>query len=320
MTDQVPSKPFLSVIMPVHDGTEWIGAALQSLAAEAADDVELIVIDSSTEIGTSDIVEEYSNCVPLRLFKRTDLGPWQVKTNVGVEISTASHICILHQDDLWLPGRMAAIRRWIAEAPEAVLHLAPSVYIDRKARPLGPWRCPLPADELLGTDFVLQRLAVQNFISVPATVFSRSAWLACGGMDTKLWYTADWDMWAKLAGFGPTIYHDEITTAFRVHGNSQTVNGSRNAHQFRNQMETVLDRYLNRVPAHNRQAVEHAARASINVNVMLAAASGGDLKSLFGAALNVLSLGPLGMRRYFRDSRLHERVMSRVRAQMIGAY
>jgi hypothetical protein len=36
--------------------------------------------------------------------------------------------------------------------------------------------------------------------------------------------------------------------------------------------------------------------------------------------VNVLSLGPLGMRRYLRDSRLRERVASRLRAKMAGAF
>ena len=320
MSGELTSKPLLSVIMPVHDGTDLIEETLQSLAAEPTDDIEIIVIDSSLGRGTSDIVEEYSTRLPVKLFRRPDLGPWQVKTNAAVELSAANYTCILHQDDLWLPGRMKAIRRWIAEAPDAVLHLAPTLVIDRKARPMGRWRCPLPAGKLLGTDFVLQRLVVQNFAAVPAIVFRRNAWLSCGGMDTKLWYTADWDMWAKLSAVGPIVYHDEVTTGFRVHGNSQTVNGSRNAREFREQMEIVLERHLHRVPERNRQAIEHAARASINVNVMLAAASAGDLKSLFSAALNVLSLGPAGMRRYLRDSRIRERVMPRVRARLTGAY
>jgi len=56
------------------------------------------------------------------------------------------------------------------------------------------------------------------------------------------------------------------------------------------------------------------------VNVSLAAASGGSFKALASAAGNILSLGPMGMRRYLRDSRLRERVVSRLRARMTGAF
>jgi hypothetical protein len=313
-------QPFLSIVMPVHDGAEWIGATLDSVAAEPTGGIEFIVIDSSTTTDTASIVERYAGRLPLRLLRRPDVQPWQQKTNIGVELSSANHICILHQDDLWLPGRVKTVRRWIANAPEAALHLAPTLIIDRNGRRVGRWTCPLPKEEALESEFVLKRLLVQNFISVPAPVFRRSAWLECGGMDEQLWYTPDWDIWAKLSSIGPVLYHDEITTAFRVHGSSLTVTGSRDAGEFRSQMQTVLERYLDQIPSSSRRMIERVARASINVNVSLAAASGGNVRALAGAAGNVMSLGPVGVARYLRDSRLRERVVSRLRARMTGAF
>ena len=313
-------KPFLSVVMPVHNGVDWIEATLESLAAEATADIEVIVLDSSPSGETADIVQQFLGRLPVRLLRRPDLGPWQIKTNLGVEMANADYVCMLHQDDLWLPGRVNAIRRWVVKTPEAVLHLAPSVYVDRNGRGMGQWQCPLPPERVLDEELVLERLLIQNFVSVPAPVMQRKAWLDCGGMDEKLWYTADWDLWLNLGAAGPVIYHDEITTAFRIHGNSLTVSGSRDGREFRQQMQTVLDRHLDRVPQSRRRAIEHAARASINVNVLLAAAAGGSSRSLLGAAANVVSLGPAGIRRYLRDSRLRERVLSRLRAKAAGAF
>lgn len=316
----MPDKPFLSVVMPVHEGAQWIAATLDSVAAEPTGGLEFVVIDSSSTDETGDIVECYAGRLPLRLLRRPDVGPWQTKTNMGVELSSAKHACILHQDDLWLPGRVETVRRWIARAPDAALHLAPSLIIDRHARSVGRWTCPLPTEQTLGSEFLLQRLLVQNFVSVPAPVFQRRAWLQCGGMDERLWYTPDWDIWAKLSGSGPVVYHDEITTAFRVHGRSLTVTGSRDPSEFRTQMETVLERHLNHIPMSNRRTIERVARASINVNVSLAAASSGSVNALLTAAGTVLSLGPVGMARYLRDSRLRERTVSRLRARMTGAF
>lgn len=311
---------FLSVVMPVHEGEDWIAATLQSLAAQPVEGLEIIVIDSSPTAGTSTLVQDFAERLPLRLLRRPDLAPWQIKTNLGVELATAEHVCILHQDDLWLPGRSEAVRRWIGETPEAVLHLAPSTFIDRRGRTIGRWNCPLPADRKLDGAFILESLLVQNFVSVPAPVFRRSAWLGCGGMDPQLWYTADWDMWAKLALAGPVVYHNEVTTGFRVHGGSLTVTGSRDAEAFRSQMKTVLDRHLPQLPRSVRRRVEPAARASISVNVSLAAASGGRIAALVEAVRKVVSLGPRGARSYLRDSRLRERVLCRVRARLAGSF
>ena len=313
-------KPFLSVVMPVHEGTDWIGATLDSLCSAPSAGLEIIVLDSSPTADTSEIVNRYADRLPIRLLERKDLGPWQTKTNLGVELAAADHVCMLHQDDLWLRGRIEAVRGWIESFPDCVLHLAPTAMIDRNGRRLGSWKCPLPAEVVVQPDFLLERLMVQNFVSVPAPVFRRDAWRACGGMDPSLWYTADWDIWAKLAGSGPVVYHDEITTAFRVHGSSLTVTGSRNAQDFRSQMETVLNRHMQRLPGQARERVEPAARASIDVNVSLAAVSGGASGAIFHAIRAVLSLGPAGVRRYLRDSRFQERVTSRLRAKLSGAF
>lgn len=316
----MPGEPSLSVIMPVHEGAEWIEATLESLVAQPAGSFEIIAIDSSVSPATSEIVQRFSDRLPIRLLRRLDLLPWQVKTNVGVRLASAEHVCILHQDDLWLPVRGEVIRSWISARPLAALHLAPTLVIDRKGRALGTWKCPLPAETELHGHFVLNRLLVQNFVAVPSVIFRRDAWLQSGGMDEKLWYTPDWDMWTKLSRAGTVVYHEELTSAFRVHGTSQTITGSHDADDFRSQMEIVLERYLDCIPAKNRRAVERAARTSINMNVSLAAASGGRIGSLFSAAAQMVLLGPAGMVRYLRDSRLMERVMPRLRAKAWGAF
>jgi hypothetical protein len=312
-------RPDLTIIMPAHCGERWIDATLRSVAAEATDRLELIVLDSSPNPATLDIAQGYADRIRLQLLKRPDLLSWQAKTKFAVSIASSEHICWLHQDDIWMPGRAEAVFRWIDAAPDAALHLAPTAIIDAQDRRLGLWRCPLPDGRPLPKEMLLSRLLVQNFISTPAPVFTKAAWDACGGIDNTLWYTADWDLWLKLASVGPVIYHDEVTTGFRVHGDSQTVVGSRNIDDFTCQLETVLNRHLSSFGGCPR-TVERAARASIRMNVALAAAAAGQAGRMIGAGAAVLALGPRGIAAYLRDSRLIERIAPRLKAQLRGAF
>lgn len=312
-------KPFLTVLMPVHCGERWIVPTLESLAAQAADDVEVLVIDGSPDGGTAGIIKRYASRLSIELHPRPDLDNWRTKTNFSVARARADHVCMLHQDDLWLPGRLAAIRRWIQGAPEAVLHLAPTQIVDQDGRALGTWRCPLPAEAPVPAQIMVERLLVQNFIAAPTPVFRRDAWLTSGGLDLDLWYTADWDIWLKLASCGEVRYHDEVTAAFRIHGNSLTMTGSRDPSEFEAQMRTVLDRHLSRIGPQRGALIGRAARASIKINVALAAASSGSARALARAAGELLALGPVGLHRYLRDSRLVERVLPRLRARLAGA-
>jgi hypothetical protein len=312
-------KPWLSVIMPSHFGEQWIDSSLRSIAAEAADGIEILVVDSADTSAARDIAEKHSDRLHMRIFERRDLLSWHSKTNFGVRIAESEHICWLGVDDLWLPGRAAAVTAWVRSFPETPLHFAPSAIIDKDGRKLGVWHCPLAAERALESDFVTERLLVQNFMAAPAPVFRKDAWLSCGGLDESLWYTADWDMWLKLAARGPTCYHDDVTVGFRIHSGSLTVTGSRNAEDFKHQMEEVFERHISGLGPHSKR-VERAARVSIAMNAGLASASRGDFAELFRAATQLALLGPGGMRRYFRDSRIVERVLPRVRATLAGRF
>jgi hypothetical protein len=305
---------WLSVIIPSYRGEEWINAALLSLTAERTHGIEVIVVDGGETSATRDIARNYSGRVRLRIYERPDLLSWHTKTNFGVALAESDHICWLGVDDIWLPGRAAAARAWIEDDPATPLHFAASEIIGRNGRKWGVWRCPLPEDCALHPTFVIERLLVQNFVAAPAPIFRKDAWLKCGGLDESLWYTADWDMWLKLAAYAPTRYHSEITVGFRIHAGSLTAKGSRDGAEFAQQMREVLNRHLHRLENCSKGS-ERAARASIAVNSALASAAGGNYCGLPHAVAQVALLGPGGICRYFRDSRIVERLMPRICAK-----
>lgn len=311
--------PWLSVLIPAHNGERWVASALESIASQPeAVGIECVLLDSTEDAATAKAAESFAPRMMLDIRHRPDLLPWQAKTNAAAAMARAPHLCMLHQDDLWLPGRAAAARRWIEAAPETVLHLNASRIVDEQERSLGLWRCPLPAGRALAPGELLDRLIVQNFVAIPAPIMRRDAYLRGGGLDETLWYTADWDVYLRLGTSGEVRYHPEVLTAFRVHGSSLTVTGSRSAEAFEQQMRTVLERYRTVVAGPGRDAVLRRAEVSIAVNVALASAMHGDTSRLPRTALSLLGLGPLGLASFFRDTRLHERVLPRLRARLLA--
>lgn len=311
--------PFLSVVMPSFNGALWIGGALRSIAAEAQPDVEVIVVDGDAGVETEQVVDGFKNELNVRYFRRPDLATWQAKTNFAVAEASAPHVAMLHVDDLWLPGRVAAVRQWIACEPDAVCHLAPSQLIDLQGRRIGTWRCPFePSAAPVNRDRLIERLLVQNFISCPAPVILRSAWTRLGGMDETLWYTADWDFYLKLAAAGDVVYHPEALTAFRIHGSSLTVSGSRDAADFEQQMQIVLDRHRGMLDPRAAKETLRMARTSIAINKNLAIASRGRPTALWAALGHLLSLWPRQLLHYWQWSRFGERVIPRLRLRLAG--
>ncbi|HET9555037.1 MAG TPA: glycosyltransferase [Anaeromyxobacteraceae bacterium] len=302
--------------MPTYDGESYVGAALESVRAEAADDVEVVIVDDGSKDRTLEVVRRYEGALRLRLVPHQRVGNWVATTNAGLRAATGRFAAFLHQDDLWLPGRLAALRRAAAERPEARLLFHPAIYVGPGGERLGPWGCPLRRGWVAG-DVLLEHLLVQNFIAIPSPIFDRAAALAGGGLDEALWYTADWDLWLRL-GAGGAVYLDRPLAAFRVHAGSQTMSRRRSDEEFLGQMTTVLDRHLPgwRAAAGRRERVERVARFSAEVNAALsAAAREGRGAPLRGLAGRFAALGPTGWLRYLRDSRILERSWPRWRMQ-----
>ena len=306
--------------MPIHDGERWLAETLDSVAAQDCRGVELLVFDSGRDESCRAIIDRFADRLDITYEHMPDVPSWPGKTNRGATRARAAHLSILHQDDLWLPERTARARLAIADYPDAALLLGPAYIVDERSRRRGLWRCPLPAQRRLSAAEVAEQLLVQNFISMPAPVINRAAWLAVGGMDEQLWSPADWDLYLKLAAAGTTVYLPEPTSAFRIHGNSLTVSGSRNQDDFSAQMRQVLDRHHRLVPEGRRAQVRRRAEASVAINCALARAAAGAPSGLFAALRRLVALGPAEAIAYLRTSRITERALPRLRARLAGSF
>lgn len=305
--------PWLSVVMPTFQGARWVAEALESIRAQGGDGYEVVAVDDGSTDATVDLLRSFAKSLPLRVLQPPRSGNWIAGTNLGLREARADYACILHQDDAWLPGRLQEIRAEIAHRPALVVH--PSIFVDDAGRQVGTWRCPLPAVRgAVASGTFLSRLLVQNFVAVPAATFDRALALEAGGLDEKLWFTGDWDLWLRLGARGPVRYVPRPLAAFRVHAASQTVARDTDSDERRSQLLTVLHRHLEALPPdEGRDGVLRAALHSVEVNVALATAARGRTPALLPLLWSFARLGPRLQARYLRDSRIVERALARLR-------
>jgi hypothetical protein len=310
----------LSVIMPAYNGEKFVAAALESVLSQDNGGIELVVVDDGSSDGTLDVVHGFAKALPIRVICPGRIGNWVAATNLGLRHATGDWACFLHQDDLWLPGRIA--RLWTEmEGAQGSLILHNAKFIGPDGKGHGVWSCPLKEGMVPSHRFI-ERLLVQNFIAIPSPVFRRSVALGSGGLDEALWFSADWDLWLRLGGLGPVRFIAETLSAFRIHPASQTAARKLLPGEWEAQLITVLARHLERWPIEGklRMSVERAARVSIVINSALSAASRGEPAKLSAALFHLLALGPLGWQRYLRDSRIVPRVRSRLEVQRLARF
>ena len=300
--------------MPAYNGERFIAAALGSVRDQnSRDDIELVVVDDGSSDRTLAIIRDFANTLSIRLITPARKGNWVAVTNIGLREAQGEWACFLHQDDLWLPGRLAKVRSETARTEGAML-LHNSIFIGPDGKALGSWTCPLPEGNVVSEQFI-EHVLIQNFIAACSPVFRRRAALDSGGLDESLWFTADWDLWLRLGAMGPVRFLPDHLTAFRVHSESQTTSREIGPDEWGTQLTTVLDRHLPHWPAKGfrRDAVRRVALASVSVNSTFAAASRGERVQLAPVLIQLLGLGPFGWHRYLRDSRITQRLIARLR-------
>lgn len=311
-------NPTVSVIVPTYNGEKYLGDALESVRSQYCDELEVVVVDDGSTDETMRILEDFSKSLPLRVVRPGRLGNWVATTNIGLREARGEWACFLHQDDQWLPGRMSRILPELARV-EGAMVLHHSIFIGPRGERLGPWKCPLKQGNVSSGCF-LEHLLVQDFIAIPAPIFRRQAVMDSGGLDESLWLAADWELWLRLGALGPVRFVEDTLTAFRVHPESQTIARKLGPDEWEHQLGTVLERHLGgwQAPEKLRKKVKRAAAVSNAINATLAGLARGEKVFLAGALVQLLALGPAGWRRYLRDSRIVERVGSRLRVRLLA--
>src|SRR5258706_307914 len=85
-------KPWLSVILPVYRGEEWLGRTLSSIAIGACSGIEIIVIDSSPDEKSMAIIRRFEERLQLRIIDPGTIDRCMPQMNLGVELARTGEV------------------------------------------------------------------------------------------------------------------------------------------------------------------------------------------------------------------------------------
>ncbi len=103
----------ISVVMPVYNAEEYVGAAIESILDQTYSDFELIVVDDGSLDGSCAIVKEFARRDPRIRLVSIEHGGQSAALNVGIAAASGEYIALFNQDDIALPERLAAQRKWM---------------------------------------------------------------------------------------------------------------------------------------------------------------------------------------------------------------
>ena len=100
-------KPKLSVIIPLHNGRNYIEATLDSLFCQTLQDFEILLIDHGSGDGASSFVRaKYKDDTRLKIFVCSDaIGSPSAPRNLGLDLASGRYVAFCDGDDIWHPRK-----------------------------------------------------------------------------------------------------------------------------------------------------------------------------------------------------------------------
>ncbi|HQW07255.1 MAG TPA: glycosyltransferase family A protein [Flavobacteriales bacterium] len=164
------------MVLPTYSMGRYIGAALDSIAAQTYTDWEVVVLDDpGPEDGTQAIVEAFIarvGAVKARMVRHAVNQGVSAARNAGASEARGAFIAFLDPDDDWFPDHLQGLMAMFQQDPGADVANAPVVaFYD------GPDAPPTKIQEITPWHLEIfpRTLGLHNFIQPFATVLRRSS-------------------------------------------------------------------------------------------------------------------------------------------------
>jgi glycosyltransferase involved in cell wall biosynthesis len=203
----------VSVVIPVYNGVNYLGKAIESVLAQDYPNIELIVCDGESTDETAKVAESYgAKVVPGKLYSRPN---W----NVAMQHPTGDYVKMLCHDDTL---REDCIRKQVEvldKNPDVIIASCQRQYIDKNGKALDTPQ-PIPNSvKMEGKDAALLMLKYGNIIGETSCTLFRNRKLA---FPDNLNWLLDMYLWMKLFTEGGLYYIAERMANIRQHDEQDT--------------------------------------------------------------------------------------------------
>lgn len=186
--------PAISLVTPSLNQGEFIEETLRSVLLQGYPRVELVVIDGGSRDQTVEVLRRYEPWLAYWV-SEPDRGQSHA-INKGLTRVTGEYVAWLNADDYLLPQALQTWAHLIRARPRAVLWAGAVQLHDRHGRILGIHQ------PRLGNKRDLARWNFKAEFYQPGCVFRRSVCQHVGGLDERLHYALDPDLWMRMRAVG----------------------------------------------------------------------------------------------------------------------
>ena len=228
----MPTAPLVTVLLAVHDGEPYVGAAVASVLGQTVSDLELLVVDDASGDGTPEILEAVRDD-RLRILRSDEQRGLAASLNRGLDEARGTYVARLDADDIARARRLELQLERIRSAPDVAIVGSAVMEIDAAWR-LGPVHAMPAAPHEVRWAALFSSPFFHPSVLVERDLLERNGLR----YDTSFGETEDYELWSRLLDVADGDNLREPLVLYRVHEEQ----ASRRRHELQRELQLRVAR------------------------------------------------------------------------------
>jgi len=207
------TQPLITILMPVHNGAEFLAKAIDSMLHQSLGDFEFLIVDDASTDSSASIVQGYPD-PRIRLIQSRDRLKLSGALNLGLDQAKGRYIARMDADDISLPKRLERQVRFLENNPDIGLCGTWIRYFGASTalleRPVNPEE--IRAFTLLDTPFAHPSVMLRRDLMERHHL----------RFDGQYFPTEDFELWTRILRHTQAANLPKVLLHYRVHGSSLT--------------------------------------------------------------------------------------------------
>jgi glycosyltransferase involved in cell wall biosynthesis len=217
-------SPYVSIIIPVRNGKDYLQDALDSALGQSFADFELLLIDDGSTDGDYDEYAQEDERIHVIHLEAAGVSHAR---NIGMAQARGDLFAFLDADDVWFPGKLQAQVNYFRQ------HRDVGVVFGKfgwwHASPSGTFALPDPSThdvpQSIGADparsgWLYTRLLNGLLVGMNTAVIRRTVYEEIGGFDEYMSQGEDYDFWLRASRVFEMHCLDGEVALYRQHDNN----------------------------------------------------------------------------------------------------
>ena len=211
------NNPRITIITPVYNCVEYIEETIKSVLNQNYKNIEYIIVDGGSNDGTCKIIEKYLKKINIFISEK-DEGMYDA-LNKGFKMATGKYLAWLNADDLYFNNCISKTVELMEKNNYQWINGISGTLIKKnlKLRPLYYYPNIILKNRLMTP-------CLWGYIPQESIIFTKNLYSKVGGINRKLKYAGDFDLWSKFSINSELISVNIPIGIFRKRNNQMSEN------------------------------------------------------------------------------------------------